>query len=221
LYIYITHLCQITSLSFTDERCVDQIDERNRFPIQIYLSHYRGHPIICVPQLPGIVWPRANLWFSHSIDKHMMYVLCFNLFNCLFGSQVYWFIQYNTFLYEMQYSCPFLIVPSFGSYHYFPDSGLVLTGNYWSHGFLLQSGNHHSESFAMASASLLTAYGLSVSQMTTYIFRLSFRSTWVFSCLSGVRVVHVVNLYDVISCNVSYDICVKTMFESSRLPILL
>jgi hypothetical protein len=159
LYIYITHLCQITSLSFTDERCVDQIDERNRFPYQIYLSHYSCHPVICVPQLPGIVWPRANLWFSHSIDKHMMYVLCFNLFNCLFGSQVYWFIQYNTFLYEMQYSCPFLNVPSFGSYHYFLDSGLVLTGNYWSHGFLLQSGNHHSESFAMASASLLTATG--------------------------------------------------------------
>jgi hypothetical protein len=70
----------------------------------------------------------------------------------------------------MQYSFPFLIVPSFGSYHDFLDSGLVLTGNYWSHGSPLLSGNHHSESFTMASASLLTAYGLSVSQMAKYIF---------------------------------------------------
>jgi hypothetical protein len=79
----------------------------------------------------------------------------------------------------------------------------VLTWNYWSHRSLLLSRNHHSESFMMASASLFTAYGLSVSQMAKYIFRLSFRSTWVFSCLCGVRVVHVVNLYDVISCNIS------------------
>ena len=74
--IYITYLCLMTSLFFTDECCVDQIDELNRFPYQICVSHYRGHPIICVSQLPDIVWPRANLWFSnwHSIDKNMMYV---------------------------------------------------------------------------------------------------------------------------------------------------
>ena len=71
IYIYITYLCLMTSLSFTDECCVDQIDDRNRFPYQICVSYYRGHPIIGVPQLPDIVWPRANLWFSnfHSIVK--------------------------------------------------------------------------------------------------------------------------------------------------------
>ena len=41
----------MTSLSFTDECCVDQIDERNWFTYQICVSHYRGHPVICVPQL--------------------------------------------------------------------------------------------------------------------------------------------------------------------------
>ena len=40
----------MTSLSFTDESCVDKIDERNRFPYQICVGHYRGHPQICVPQ---------------------------------------------------------------------------------------------------------------------------------------------------------------------------
>ena len=48
-------------------------------------------------------------------------------------------------------------------------------------------------------------------------FRLSFRRTWVFSCLSGARVVHVVhiaNLYDVISCNVRYH--VRATFEFSQ-----
>jgi hypothetical protein len=44
------------------------------------------------------------------------------------------------------------------------------------------------------------------------------------SCLSGSRVVHVVHaiiLYDVISCNVRYNVRAKTTFESSRLSILL
>jgi hypothetical protein len=43
----------------------------------------------------------------------------------------------------------------------------------------------------------------------TYMF------SWFFACLSGARVVHivhVVNLYDVISCNVRYHFCVKTTF---------
>ena len=88
-YIYYIPLSNYKSFL----HCVDQIDERNPFPYQIYLSQYRCHPIICAQQLPDIVWPRSNLWFSHSIDKHMMYVFMFNLFNCLFGSHVYWFIQ--------------------------------------------------------------------------------------------------------------------------------
>jgi hypothetical protein len=54
VYIYYIPLSNY-SLSFTDERCDDQRDERNRFPYQIYLSDDRGHPIICVPQLPDIV----------------------------------------------------------------------------------------------------------------------------------------------------------------------
>ena len=44
----------MTSLSFTDESCVDKIDERNRFPYEICVSHYRGHPIPRVSQLPNI-----------------------------------------------------------------------------------------------------------------------------------------------------------------------
>jgi hypothetical protein len=43
----------------------------------------------------------------------------------------------------------------------------------------------------------------------TYMF------SWFFAWLSGARVVHivhVVNLYDVISCNVRYHFCVKTTF---------
>jgi hypothetical protein len=53
VYIYITYLCQMTSLSFTDESCVDKIVERNRFPYEICVSHYRGHPIPRVSQLPN------------------------------------------------------------------------------------------------------------------------------------------------------------------------
>ena len=45
----------MTSLSFTDECCVDQIDEQNRPPYQICVSHYRGHPIIFEAQLSDIV----------------------------------------------------------------------------------------------------------------------------------------------------------------------
>ena len=44
----------MTSASFTAESCVDKIDERDRFPYQICVSHYRSHPIICVPKLPDI-----------------------------------------------------------------------------------------------------------------------------------------------------------------------
>ena len=40
----------MTSLSFTDESSADEIDERHRFPYQICVSHYSGHPKICVPQ---------------------------------------------------------------------------------------------------------------------------------------------------------------------------
>jgi hypothetical protein len=54
LYINITYLCQMTGPSFTDESCVDKIDERNRFPYEICVSHYRGHPIPRVSQLPNI-----------------------------------------------------------------------------------------------------------------------------------------------------------------------
>ena len=45
----------MTSLSVTDEGCVNKIDEGNRFPYQICVSQYHGHPMICVPQLPDIV----------------------------------------------------------------------------------------------------------------------------------------------------------------------
>jgi hypothetical protein len=69
-YIYYIPLSNYKSFF----HCVDQIDERNPFPYQIYLSQDRCHPIICAPQLPDIIWLRANLWFSHSIDKQMMYV---------------------------------------------------------------------------------------------------------------------------------------------------
>jgi hypothetical protein len=43
------------SLSINDENFVNQIDERNRFPHQICVSHHRVHPIECVQQLPVIV----------------------------------------------------------------------------------------------------------------------------------------------------------------------
>jgi hypothetical protein len=45
----------MTSLSVTDENFVNQIDERNRFSHQIYVSHHRVHSITCVQQLPVIV----------------------------------------------------------------------------------------------------------------------------------------------------------------------
>ena len=44
----------MTSLSFTDESCVDKIDESNRCPYEICVSHYRGHPNPLVSQLPDI-----------------------------------------------------------------------------------------------------------------------------------------------------------------------
>ena len=72
--------------------------------------------------------------------------------------------------------------------------------SYRAHGSLLLSRNYHSERFTIT---FVNCCGSSVSQMTTYIFCLSFRSTWVrplfCSCLSGVCVVHVVKLYHVIN----------------------
>jgi hypothetical protein len=38
----------MTSLSITDENIVNQIDQRNRFPHQICVSHHRVHSIACV-----------------------------------------------------------------------------------------------------------------------------------------------------------------------------
>jgi hypothetical protein len=46
MFVYILHTF--------DESCVDKIDERNRFPYEICVSHYRGHPIPRVSQLPNI-----------------------------------------------------------------------------------------------------------------------------------------------------------------------
>ena len=43
------------SLSITDKNFVNQIDEGNRFPHQICVSHHPVHPITCVQQLPVIV----------------------------------------------------------------------------------------------------------------------------------------------------------------------
>ena len=77
----------MSSLSFTDDRCADQIHERNRFPYQICVGNSRGHPIICVPQLPDIARGSELMIFidCHSIDNNKMYVLiCYSL-NCLFN----------------------------------------------------------------------------------------------------------------------------------------
>ena len=73
--------------------------------------------------------------------------------------------------------------------------------NCWAHGSLLLSGNHF-ESFYDRQFIFVNCYGSSVSHMTAYIFRLSFRCTLArprFSTLSGVRDVHVVKSYHVIS----------------------
>jgi len=43
----------MTSFSITAENFVNQIEERIRFPHQIFVSHV--HPITCVQQLPVIV----------------------------------------------------------------------------------------------------------------------------------------------------------------------
>jgi hypothetical protein len=43
------------SLSITEQNFVNKIDERNRFPHQLYISLRGVHPITCVQQLPIIV----------------------------------------------------------------------------------------------------------------------------------------------------------------------
>jgi len=65
------------------------------------------------------------------------------------------------FFKEKLYRSPFLIAPSFGSNHGFLDSGLLLIGK------LLKQG------FPVHVSKVIT---VSMSQMTTAMFRLSFRS---------------------------------------------
>ena len=125
------------------------------------------------------------------------------------------------FCLKKKYSCPFLIAPSVSSYHDFLDRGLVLTGKLLSPWFPVAKWKSSFRKHYDRQHILVNYYGSCVSQMTTYIFRLSFR---VFSCLSGARVInvlHVIILYDVICCNVRYHVRAKTTFESSRLSILL
>ena len=43
-----------------------KIEERNRFPHQICVSHHRAHPITCVQQLPVIAWPWSVERFLYS-----------------------------------------------------------------------------------------------------------------------------------------------------------
>ena len=132
------------------------------------------------------------------------------------------------FFVRKKYSCPFLIAPSFGSYHDFLDRGLVLIGKLLIPWFPVTKLKSSLRKFYDRQHILVNCYGSCVSHMTTYIFRLSFQSTWFIpgfvSCLNGIRavhVVHVLNLYDVISCNARYHVHENTTFESSPLPILL
>ena len=79
------------------------------------------------------------------------------------------------------------------------------------------------ESFTISTTSLLTA--ILVSQMTTYIFRLSFRNTRVrprlFFYSKWGSCCQIISRLQLCCSDVSYNFCVKTTFDSSQLPILL
>ena len=61
-----------------------------------------------------------------------------------------------------------------GSYHDFHDRGLLLTRKLLKHEFLWLSWSYHFKSFMVATMNdLVNRYGISVSQMTTDMFRLS------------------------------------------------
>jgi hypothetical protein len=56
------------SLSIADKNFVDQIDERNRFPHQICVSHHRVHPIACVHYLLLFDLERSNDFYKGALD---------------------------------------------------------------------------------------------------------------------------------------------------------
>ena len=59
------------SLSITDKKFVNQIDERNLFPDQICVGHHRVHPITCVQVTCYCLTLNGRMIFikAYSIDK--------------------------------------------------------------------------------------------------------------------------------------------------------
>jgi hypothetical protein len=59
---------------------VNQIDERNRFPHKICLSHHRVHPVTCVTCYCLTLNGRTIFIKAHSIDNNTIYVAKGKLF---------------------------------------------------------------------------------------------------------------------------------------------
>ena len=71
----------MTSLSITDKNFVNQIDERNRFPYQICVSHHRVHQITCATCYCLTLNGRTIFIKADSIDNNTIYVYKYNLIN--------------------------------------------------------------------------------------------------------------------------------------------